>query len=54
MKPSARKKKSRESGDDLWAWAARRETPSVREDPPVQPGWYRGFLKKLSPQKDGS
>ena len=55
MKPSARRKKTRETGDDLWSWAAsRKESPSVREDPPVQPGWYRGLLKKLSAQKDGS
>jgi len=54
MKSSTRKRKPPETGDDLWSWAARRETRSIREDPPAQPGWYRGLLKKISGQKDGA
>jgi len=50
-----RKRKSPETGEDLWTWAERRETPSVREEPavPIQPGWCRGFIKKISGQKAG-
>ena len=56
MKTTARRKKPRETGDDLWAWAERREIPAIREEPaePAQPGWYHGLLKKFSGQKDGS
>ncbi len=54
MKTSARKRKPPETGEDLWTWAALRETQSIREDAPAQPGWYRGLLKKISGQKDGS
>jgi hypothetical protein len=54
MKTAARKRKLRESGDDLWAWAERRETPIIREDPPSHPGWYRGLIKKISGQKDAA
>ncbi|MFA7345077.1 MAG: hypothetical protein WC003_12305 [Terrimicrobiaceae bacterium] len=55
MKTAARKRKTRETGDDLWSWAERRESSIVREEPPPppQPGWCRGFLKKISGQKDG-
>ena len=54
MKTSARNRKSQETGDDLWSWAATREIPTIiREDPPAQPGWYRGLIKKISGQKDG-
>ena len=55
MKTATRKRKTREAGEDLWSWAERRETPAIiREDPPDHPGWYRGLLKKISGQKDGS
>ena len=55
MKTPARKRKPPETGDDLWSWAARKESPSIiREDPPAQPGWYRGLIKKISGQKDGA
>ncbi len=54
MKSPARKRKPPETGDDLWSWAERREPPTLREDPPAQPGWYRGLIKKISGQKDGS
>ena len=54
MKSSARKRKPPETGDDLWSWAERRESPALREDPPAQPGWYRGLIKKISGQKDGA
>ena len=54
MKTPARKRKPPETGDDLWSWAARRETSTIREDPPAQPGWYRGLIKKISGQKDGA
>ena len=55
MKTSARKRKPQETGDDLWAWAERRETQAIiREDPPDHPGWYRGLIKKISGQKDGA
>jgi hypothetical protein len=54
MKTSARKRKLQETCDDLWAWAERREPPTLREDPPApgHPGWYRGLLKKISGQKE--
>jgi len=52
MKTAARKKRAQDTGEDLWAWAERRETPVIREDPPAQPGWYRGLIKKISGQKD--
>lgn len=32
------------TGDDLWAWAGRRESTAIRKDPPAQPAWYRGLL----------
>ena len=56
MKSAVRKRKSKETGDDLWSWAEKRkETPAIiREDPPAQPGWYRGLIKKISGQKDGA
>jgi len=54
MKTAARKRKLQETGDDLWAWAERRETPIIREDPPSHPGWYRGLIKKISGQKDAA
>ena len=54
MKTASRKKHATETGDDLWSWAERRETLSIREDPPTHPGWYRGLIKKISGQKDGS
>jgi hypothetical protein len=55
MKTAARKKRVRESGDDLWAWAERREAPAtIREDPPDRLAWYRGLLKKISGEKDGA
>jgi hypothetical protein len=52
------KRKSQDTGDDLWTWAAtRRECATVREDPPAappDPGWYRGLLQKLSSQRPGA
>jgi hypothetical protein len=56
MRTSTRRKKSKDAGEDLWAWAERQEIPAatLREEPvePVQPGWYRGILKKISGQKE--
>lgn len=54
MKTGTHKKRARETGDDLWAWAERRVSLSVREDPPSSSGWYRGLLKKISGQKNSS
>lgn len=55
MKTTARRRKTKETGEDLWAWAERRDFPAIREEPsePAHPGWCRGLLKKISGQKDG-
>ena len=56
MRTPARKRKSLDGGEDLWAWAERKEAPpaTLREEPleHIQSGWYRGILKKISGQKD--
>jgi hypothetical protein len=56
MRTSPRKRKGSDAGEDLWAWAERREIPpaTLREEPqePDPSGWYRGILKKISGQKD--
>ncbi|MCX6969325.1 MAG: hypothetical protein NTV93_04105 [Verrucomicrobia bacterium] len=55
MKTTARRKKQQATGEDLWSWAERREPPAlIREDPPAQPGWYRGLIKKISGVKEGA
>lgn len=55
MKTGTHKKKIRETGEDLWSWAERREAPAmtVREESPATPqtGWYLGILKKIAGQK---
>lgn len=54
MKSSARKRReSSLPGDDLWAWAERRDARpplTIREAPARPPTWYREVLQKISGQ----
>ncbi len=56
MRTNVRKKKARETGEDLWAWAERRDVAAttVREEPSLaaQPVWGLGLLKKITGRKD--
>lgn len=56
MRTNVRKKKVRETGEDLWAWAERRDvvTATVREEPAAaaQSAWGLGLLKKITGRKD--
>ena len=50
MKTTAQKKKSGQTGEDLWAWAERSATPVIREEPAeteAAPPPYHGAIRHV-------